>query len=236
MNPRFRFRTDIQYPKLQRETAPDGFRIYETPDGPAPSVTTILGTLPNPDLDAWIERVGEVEAARKRDEAARIGTAMHNRLEAYVLGNDANESTGDVDLDDQVSQLVKIIQLNGLRRLNEIWGVEVSVHLTNLYAGTTDLVGVYGRKRSIIDYKNSIMIKADYMIEKYKYQIAAYAMAHDNMFGYDSNMTIEQGVILIGVRPSEFSPVRLQTVLMNETELNMYKSKFLDIVEQTELL
>ena len=36
-------------------------------------------------LDLLINRVGQEEAKRIRDEAASIGTKMHNYLECYIL-------------------------------------------------------------------------------------------------------------------------------------------------------
>ena len=39
--------------------------------------------------------------------------------------------------------------------LNEIWGTEVTVYYPGLYAGQTDLVGVYDGKAAIVDFKGS---------------------------------------------------------------------------------
>ena len=227
MNPRFKYRTDIPYIDIEAETRPDG-RTYFTPDGPAPSVTTILGTLPHPGLDEWRERVGEEEADRIRDEAARIGDCMHNRLEAYV--RDVEYVDTGIPEEKEAIPLFKWMRMQGLRKLNEVWGVEVPLHLKDLYAGRTDLVGVYNKIPSVIDYKNARMHKKDEWIENYRMQIAAYALAHDEMFG---DMGIRQGVILIGIRGNrQFNkPPELQTVYLNESELHEYKIKWMDVVE-----
>ena len=63
MNPRFKYRDHLTYPTIESLTRNDGSRVYYTLAGDAPSVTTILATLPHPGLDEWRERVGEEEAA-----------------------------------------------------------------------------------------------------------------------------------------------------------------------------
>ena len=227
MNPRFKYRDDIPYIQIEAETRPDG-RTYFTPDGPAPSVTTILATLPHPGLDEWRERVGDEEADRIRDEAARIGTCMHDRLECYV--KDVPYEVRDWPEEKQAIPLFKWMRMQGLKKLDEVWGVEVPMHLYDLYAGRTDLVGIYNRIPSIIDYKNSRMYKKDEWIETYKMQLAAYNLAHDNMYG---DLGIKQGVILIGIRgnPQFNKPPTLQTIYLDEKEMHEYKIKFMDVVE-----
>ena len=227
MNPRFKYRTDIDYISIEAETRPDG-RTYFTPDGPAASVTTILGTLPHPGIDEWRDRVGHEEADRIRDEAGRIGDCMHNRLEAYV--RDVPYVDTGIPEEKIAITLFKCIKLFGLRKLDEVWGIEVALHLHDLYAGRTDLVGVYSGIPSIIDYKNARMYKKSEWIENYKMQIAAYALAHDTMYG---DMGIKQGVILVGIRRNkEYNkPPELQTIILDEEELHEYKIKWMGVVE-----
>ena len=62
-----------------------------------------------------------------------------------------------------------------------------------LYAGTTDLVGVYNGKPSIIDYKQTNKPKKTEWIHDYFIQCAAYAAAHNELFGTD----IKQIIILM---------------------------------------
>lgn len=232
MNPKFLYTGQFQYEPLTAVTQPDGPRTYATPYGPASSVTTILSLLPAPGLDAWIERVGIEEAIRVRDEAAVIGTCMHNRLEAYVKGVEYQPI--DSPLEKVAELLFMTVRGTVLGPLREVWGVEEALYLENLYAGRTDVLGVYAGKRSVIDYKTGLRFKSDDVLHKYKLQIAAYAVAHDWMFrdlpGYQP---VEQGVILVGVRPNEqFRGARVQKVIMNEAELDLYREKWIDVVER----
>jgi len=68
-------------PKLERKTAPDGSRVYETPSGRAyPSVTTVTGLLGKAAILAWRKRVGEEEANRISTQAANRGTRIQELL------------------------------------------------------------------------------------------------------------------------------------------------------------
>ncbi len=229
MNKRFKYRTDLVYPEMESETLPNGKRTYYTPDGPATSVTTILSTLPHPELDRWRERVGEAEAFRVSKEATDMGTCMHNRLEAYVKDEEYID-TG-IKEEEFAKKMFQIVKTTGLSRVNEIWGVEEALYCHSLYAGRTDLIGVYNHIPSIIDYKTSKFFKKAEYIYNYKLQTAAYCIAHDEMFG---DTGIRQGVLLIGTRPNpEYRiPAKLQRVIIPEEEMKEYKIKWMDIVEE----
>ena len=81
----------------------------------------------------------------------------------------------------------------GFRDLDEIWGSEVVLSYPGLYAGQTDLVGVYQGRDSIVDFKQSNKPKREEWIEDYYYQGVAYATAHDCIYG----TRIEQCVIMM---------------------------------------
>ena len=75
------------YPEIVRDDDSADIRLYKTPEGNSvPSVTSILSkTKDMKYLNEWANRVGQEEAKRIRDEAASIGTKMHNYLECYIL-------------------------------------------------------------------------------------------------------------------------------------------------------
>lgn len=207
-----------------------GKRVYHTPAGDAPSVTTILSTLPNPELDAWRERVGEEEANRISKEATDIGTLMHDYLEAHLLEKKYipnPECNPDLYLDTAL-QMGKTIQLFGWRRLNQVWCVEIPLHFEDLYAGRTDLVGVYDRRPSIMDYKTSKYEKPDEHLKKYRLQMAFYALAFEHMFG----QRIDYGVNFFAIRPSpEFrKPAESKLSIMDEAMMKEYKLKAVDVL------
>ena len=106
-----------KYPKSIRETL-KGVRHYDVDDEKLPSVTTILQktqTIEKTEsLKRWAERVGETEAERIKNTAAKRGTAMHSYLEAYL--HDVVEDT-KYDLNDLRNQ----IALN----VNEIQAIDL---------------------------------------------------------------------------------------------------------------
>lgn len=177
-----------KYIKLSRIEI-DGKRHYT--DGvfsPIPSVTTILSETGNKEkLKEWVEKVGEEEAEHIRSQSASIGTSMHNNIERYIL---TSEKPVGRPLEVVLSKLI-IDDLN--RNMDTVWGVEAPLYYPDLYAGTTDLVGIYKGKETIVDFKNSRKFKNRAWITDYFLQAAAYAIAHDYHYGTNIN----DAVILI---------------------------------------
>jgi len=123
----------------------DSKRYYATPSGNLPSVTTILhNTADKEFINEWVERVGTLEADRIKNEAADVGSALHQNLENYIYNN--SKPTGLL----MVQLLSKAIINRGLSKVNEVWGCEIPLYFDGLYAGTADLIGLYNR--CAIDY------------------------------------------------------------------------------------
>ena len=100
----------------------------------------------------WKAKVGEVEAERVKNVAATRGTAMHSYLEYHLNGQ------GLLDLSDEgrvARSMAQTIIDKGLGDLQEIWGNEVVLYYPDLYAGQTDLCGVYQGRDSIVDFKQT---------------------------------------------------------------------------------
>jgi genome maintenance exonuclease 1 len=198
-------------------------RHYEIGTQKLPSVTTILGATASNEkqesLAKWKAKVGEAEADRIKRQAASRGTIMHSYLEYHLNGQ------GLLDLSDEGREARSMAQTiidKGLGDLQEIWGSEVVLHYPDLYAGQTDLCGVYQNRDSIVDFKQSNKPKKDEWIEDYYLQGAAYATAHDCI--YDTN--IEQIVVLM-CTPDNF----FQRFIVNGQRLKDYKSEWLKRVD-----
>jgi genome maintenance exonuclease 1 len=69
----------------------------------------------------------------------------------------------------------------------------VTLYYPGLYAGATDVVGIYDGEQSIVDFKQSNKPKRREWIGDYKLQLAAYALAHNEVY----NTNITKGVNLI---------------------------------------
>jgi hypothetical protein len=184
----------FDYKPLQRVDSPNG-RKYIVGEGRAlPSVTTILSkTKDMTHLKAWVERVGEEEANKIKTEASSLGNGMHKNLEKYILGEAMSGSF-------MAQTLAKVIIKEGLNKVNEVWGTEVALYSKELYAGTTDVIGVHQGIPSIMDFKNSIREKKKEWIEDYFMQLAAYALSHNEMYGTD----ISRGVVMIATRDAKY--------------------------------
>ncbi len=181
------------YPPCVRSTK-DGDRKYEIGKEKLPSVTTILKNTESLEkaesLARWRQKVGENEAERIVNEAARRGTAMHSYLETYIKGGNLVDLT---DIGQDASSMGQEIIDQGFNDLEEIWGSEVTLYYPELYAGQTDLCGIYQGRESIVDFKQTNKPKKIEWIEDYFLQLAAYAMAHDQIY----KTCVEQGVILM---------------------------------------
>ena len=170
------------YSTIERESV-DGKRLYATPDGHrVPSVTTILSqTKDMTHLHAWRKRVGESEAQRIATESANIGTVMHKSLERHVLGQD--RTPGSNLIQQKAHEMANVIIEHGLKGVEEVWGSEINLYYPELYAGTTDLVGVYNGAPAIMDFKQSRRLKKTEWVDDYRLQLVAYSEAHNKLFG-----------------------------------------------------
>ena len=190
-----------------------------------PSVTTILqATQPEEKrlaIAAWKTRVGNVEADKVKNDAASRGTAMHTHLEKFLLG----EGYLDLTTEGQASRTMadEIINKGLKNRLAEFWGLEVTLYYPELYAGATDVVGIYDNEESIVDFKQSNKPKRREWIEDYKLQLAGYALAHNEVYGTN----IMKGVNLICTKDNFY-----QEFIFDGEEFKQAKYEFLRRVDQ----
>lgn len=184
----------FDYKPLKRVDNGNGRRYIVGEGRPLPSVTTILGkTKDLTHIKQWQARVGVEEANKIKTEASNLGNGMHKNLERFILGESMDGSF--------MSQtLAKVIIKSGLPKVDEVWGTEVALYSKDLYAGTTDLIGIHEGKPSIMDFKNSLKEKRKEWIEDYFMQLAAYSLAHNEMYGTD----IHRGVVMIATRDAKY--------------------------------
>ena len=193
------------YTKLTRDES-SGKRLYATPDGhKVPSVTTILDkTKPAESriaLANWRKAVGEAKAQQITTEAANRGTRMHTYLENYIKGETLKDTVTNPYAQQSLVMAKKVIA-EGMIHVDEVWGSEVPLYFPELYAGTTDCVGIHKGEQSILDFKQTNKPKKLEYIDDYFIQLTAYAMAHNEVHGTN----IRKGVILMCVKPEEISP------------------------------
>lgn len=205
------YNNKFSYPKLIQETQDNGIRHYVTPsNNRVPQVTTIISEVK--DMSAiydWRKRIGDDKADEITKLQSDIGTHMHDNIEKWLKNE--GEVTGNNLMRTQGKILQhKIIDTYLKPNLSEWWGAEEHMHYENLYAGTSDLIGIYKGEPQIIDFKNQRKPKKLEYIDGYRLQLAAYALAHNHNYGTD----IKQGVILMASREKEHFG-KLQEFIIN---------------------
>lgn len=177
-----------------------GKRFYEIPDGSkTPSVSTILSaTKDMTALNAWKKRVGTENAKKIKSEAAGIGTAMHANIEKFLLGEEREVSNQSFQV--KANAMAQKIIENGLKDVNEVWGIEQALYFPYKYSGTADLIGEYKNMPAIMDFKQSNKPKKKEWIGDYFLQLTAYRLAHNEV--YKTN--IKTGVIFVCTRDEAY--------------------------------
>jgi genome maintenance exonuclease 1 len=214
----------FQYKNCQQITDPvTRKRVYLTPDGERlPSVTTILGaTKDMTALNEWRNRIGHDKAQQITTEAAGVGTAMHANLERFLIGEKRQPGNNPVHV--QANKMADVIIENGLSKMNEVWAMEQSLYCPGLFSGTTDLVGVYDGEPAIADHKQTNKPKKAEWVEDYYLQLAAYATAHNEVYG----TSIKRGVIFMCSRDLQYQQFDLLP-----KDFNKYQDMWFKKVEE----
>lgn len=195
------YNPQYNYQPLLRIDSDTG-RKYNTPTGNLPSVTTILSATKSEEskqmLQKWKDRVGESEAKRITAEASNVGTIMHSILENWVLNKEYDP--GNNLIHRQAKMMADEVKKNISPFISEIWGSEVNLYYPDLYAGTTDLVGMWKGKPAILDFKQTNKPKKLEHVTDYYLQLTAYALAHNELYGTD----IKEGHILMCSRDLQY--------------------------------
>ena len=182
-------------------------RHYDIGESKLPSVTTILQATQSEEkkqkLKEWQNRVGFDNAENIKNEAANRGSIMHRIIECYLLGQRHADLS---DLGQQAGVMAQTIIDEGLEgSMDEIWGTEVTLYYPGLYAGASDLAGIYEGQESILDFKQSNKPKRREWIDDYFLQLAAYATAHNQIYG----TKIQQGVVLMCTKDNYFQKFKV---------------------------
>jgi hypothetical protein len=177
------------FAKLERDTSPDGTRVYKTPSGRAyPSVTTVTGLQTRKGIMEWRKRVGEEEANRVSTKASGRGTRIHQLCEDYLLGKSIEPNITDAEMFGSMKEW--------LEDIDNIHALEDPLYSDHLeVAGTVDCIAEFQGKLSVIDFKTSSKPKDRDDIHQYFMQTAAYAVAFEERTG----IPIGRLVIIMGV-------------------------------------
>lgn len=141
----------------------NGVRLYETPDGKFPSVSTVVGWEKQKQFAEWRKK-----NAKESQRVCSRGTSLHSKIESYILNEEI-----EMDSEDELFTLIKkeVDHLNNIRAIEQpLWG-----KITGL-AGRVDCIAEYKKELSVIDFKASTFPKKKADIENYFCQASAYSL------------------------------------------------------------
>lgn len=212
-----------------------------------PSVTSVLSLKSSTYLADLEQKIGKEDLQRISEKAALRGTAMHKFLENYLVcmkheGNSEScllytqrKSTDSLlhDMDkDRVdtgrSLFYNVYHSGVLDKIKKVVFTEKFLHSEkNLFAGTTDFGYIDHNNYVVItDFKSASSPRTADVIDKYKCQAAAYAIAFEEMF----NKPVQRGEIWI----SHTDGLQIEEVFGDEMETK--KTEFLDLCKSYHLI
>jgi genome maintenance exonuclease 1 len=173
-------------------------RIYHTPDGNFPSVTTVLNHEHSKIFDDWKNAVGAKHANRISQIALQKGSKIHELIEQYLLNKKPDLSKEMPHIQFEAKKIFKVLD----KHVNKIIGLEIPLWSKILkMAGRVDCIAEFDNKLSIIDFKTSKRIKKREEIDNYILQATCYACMFSERFDIDIKqvcviMVTESGKIL----------------------------------------
>jgi len=218
---KFAQQNDIVFDEI--ETIEGDIRLYKTPYGEFPSMTSILGTVldDSKGLDQWRKRVGKAEAEKITKDASDRGNSLHDLAERYLTNQLSR---------DQLSGSGKILFNRIKRYLDEIdlvVGVEIPLYSkSKKFAGRTDAICMIKDDLYVIDHKNSrrpITLDKQFSrrkLHKYKTQVAGYAIAFEEM----TTIAITKGCLFVGNHLTS-------NASRFEFDLDVYKEEFMLLLD-----
>jgi genome maintenance exonuclease 1 len=148
-------------------------------------------------LDNWRARVGEENAERTSRVSSSRGEQFHSLCENYLNGDYVfvnRKKPKEVYMPESIQMFKSVVPI--LNKIEKVHGTESRMLSHKLgIAGTTDCLGTYQGRFSVIDFKNSKREKTLEQISDYILQEAAYAVMAKETFG----VSIKQLVTIIAV-------------------------------------
>jgi genome maintenance exonuclease 1 len=144
----------------------EGVRLYRTPDGLFPSVTTVVGHEKRKKYKNWREN-----NAKESQRVCDRGTMLHSTIESYLLNEhvEMNNNSPVFDLFHLIKKEVDNIK-DVYATEAFLWGKCVGL------AGRVDCIAKYKGEPSVIDFKASTFPKKKVDIDNYFCQATAYSL------------------------------------------------------------
>jgi len=154
--------TDLPKEGIERKDV-NNIRLYSTPEGIFPSVTTVVGWEKQKYFAEWRKK-----NAKESQRVCDRGVVLHSKVESYLLNEDI-----EILPDDELFTLIKkeVDHINNIRAIEQpLWGKSIGL------AGRVDCIAEYKKELAVIDFKASTYPKKKEDIENYFCQAAAYAL------------------------------------------------------------
>lgn len=197
----------------------DDKHFYEVNGERFPSITTILHSFPNKNIEIWKSKTPNWREIQ--EESFFIGTNLHKIIEEYLN----NDVIFDFEYNRNLPQTKQLELFENLKpeldKINNIRCQETHLYHGDLkIAGMVDCIAEYDGVLSVIDFKNSRKPKKEWMVKKSGYyeQLTAYA----KMFQFCTGIQIDQGVNLIANWDGSISVHKIQ--------IKDYEEKLYDII------
>lgn len=156
----------------------NNIRLYRTPDGIFPSVTTVVGWEKRLFFESW-----RINNKKESNRVCERGTNLHSLLEDYILGKDIKLK----HLDYRTQDLFYLIKPK-VDELEEIYALETPLWSKKLgLAGRVDCIGLHEGKIKVIDFKGSTRPKDPRDIQNYFLQATAYCLMWQDRTGQKIN-------------------------------------------------
>ena len=170
-------REEIQFEEIDAEII-SGQRLYKTPAGNFPSVTTVLSVKDSGYLEDWRKAVGEDYANWVTEEAGKRGSRFHDYAERYLKNEDIK--INDWVMKAQFNQVKPIFD----RDFEVIYANEIPLYSKKLkVAGRCDCIAKVAGLKRIVDFKTSRRSKDASEIDGYRMQASVYSFMLEEMFG-----------------------------------------------------
>ena len=150
-----------------RSLEENNIRLYSTPGGIFPSVTTVVGWDKRLFFESW-----RIKNKQESERVCTRGTNLHSLVENYIMGKEVNLN----NLDYKTQDMFHLIKPK-VDELDEIYALETPLWSTKLgLAGRVDCIGIYEGKIQVIDFKGSTRPKDIRDIQNYFLQATAYCL------------------------------------------------------------
>lgn len=164
-------------------------RHYRTPEGNVyPSVTNVLSKIIDKSgLEEWRKSIGDKKADEIVNEAATLGTGVHDLCERYLLGEKLISYKENPLYFERFIKIRKVLD----KYVTNVIGIEHPLYSDTLkIAGSCDTIADFYGNLAIIDYKNVRSLKTESDCYQYFLQETIYGFCLKEMYDLEPKLIV----------------------------------------------